>query len=368
MKNTLTILAALFAVCIFVGAIGCDNTKKEKENSSSTCGPECDHSHGDKKAESEADKKDGEQAEPVLDLPEGDAAPKADPLPTELPGNLEDNELPAVEGDADSGLTLEGDLPSADGSAGEAAKPVNELDFEEIDIFSTGTASAGPGDTNATAYAPLEVTAAQLVAYVTSLEKYVADEAEFTENLPRIVRDANTVIALALVLGLHDQPNEYKSAAPTIIKAAQTAAEAKTFAAAKKDIASVKAALKSTAGGQLNWEDNVASMKQLMVQVPLLDGRIKTGLRRFAKKDEMAGQAVTIAVLCQASIPYVKDTEAPTEEDKWIEACIAGRNAAASLYSAISAGDKAASQAAYDAMSKTCDKCHETFHKAGLPK
>ncbi len=367
MKNTFTILAALFAVCIFVGTIGCDQKKSDKDAKATdghVHGPECNHdAHDDHDGHDHA--KEG-----VKD---------ANALPTELPkgatnekaGELDDYMLP-------SDLILE-DAAAIDAAADEdvteALKSLDEkpwnASFDDDDALpSTAMSATTAGDTAATAYAPVKVTAGQLTAFVDGMEKYVADAAEFADNKARIDRDANTIIALALVLGLHDQPNEYKSAAPAIIKAAQATAESASFASAKTNIAALKAALKSTEGGLLNWDAKVASMKQLMVQVPLLDGKIKTGMRRLSAttKDALAANATTIAVLCQASIPYVADTEAPAEEDKWVEACVAGRDAAASLATALDAADKTASQVAYDAMTKTCDKCHETFHKAGLAK
>lgn len=351
MKNTFTILAALFAVCIFVGSMGCDNKKeggkKEKDH---VHGPNCNHGpdgHHDAHDDHDAD-------EPAKD---------ENALPDVLPEGVESN--PFDEIDAEK---LPDEIPFEDAPVDPAVDA--EIDAALDALTSETTSTTLAGDTAATAYAPVEVTGEQLVAYVEGMEKYVADAAEFADNQPRILRDANTIIALALVMGLHDQPNAYKSAAPAIIKAAQATAKSANVAAAKTNIAALKAALKSTEGGLMNWDAKVASMKQLMVQVPLLDGRIKTGMRRLSAKtkDGLAGQATTIAVLCQASIPYVADTEAPAEEDKWVQACIAGRNAAASLATALSAGDKTASQAAYDAMAKTCDQCHETFHKAALPK
>lgn len=352
MKNTFTILAALFAVCIFVGSMGCDNKKDGgggEKDKGHVHGPNCNHGDGhsdaaDKVAEPADEPAKDENALPA-ELPEGaDVNPFEDEYKLPEDAIIEDAPVdPAAEADVDAALDA---------------------------LTSETTAGTSAGDTAATAYAPVAVTAEQLAAYVDGMEKYVADAAEFADNQPRILRDAHTIIALALVLGLHDQPNEYKSAAPAIIKAAQATAVSANVAAAKANIAALKAAMKSTEGGLMNWDAKVASMKQLMVQVPLLDGRIKTGMRRLSAKtkDGLAGQATTIAVLCQASIPYVADTEAPAEEDKWVEACIAGRDAAASLATALAAGDKTASQAAYDAMAKTCDKCHETFHKAALPK
>ena len=81
---------------------------------------------------------------------------------------------------------------------------------------------------------------------------------------------------LALVLGLHDQDNKYKAAAPALLKASQKLAATKDFASAAAAVAAVKAATTDTSGSlaELKWE-KVASMPELMKQVPLVNTKLK---------------------------------------------------------------------------------------------
>ncbi|MDO4549781.1 MAG: hypothetical protein Q4C96_00845 [Planctomycetia bacterium] len=368
MKKAFPIFMLFLAALLYMGTAGCNSkqtdTKKTDDKAVSECGhdhgTECGHDHGKKDAAEEPKTEDSKTTElPVL---------------TETPASGE-NESGNTEPTTEETLEIPAELPPA----GSDVTIPEELNLdppapEELTIPSESTTGTTEADTKPSVYAPADITAKMLEEYMEAIEKYAAAEEEFEENLPRILRDANTLIALALVLGLHDQPNDYKASAPAIIKTAQAltkkieaSGEKTPLADVQKDVKALRASFTSTEGGDLGWDTPVASMKQMMVQVPLLDSKLKGSLRRFSRtKDVMAGQAATIAVLCQVSTANVAETEAPTEAEKWIEACIITRDDAAALYTAIANNDKDAAKTAYEKMAKSCDVCHETFHKAAI--
>ena len=105
-----------------------------------------------------------------------------------------------------------------------------------------------------------------------------------------------------------------------------------------------------------------------MKQVPLIDGKLKSGLRRFKKKDEMAGMATTLAAIFQVSTANVAETEDATKSAEWVKFCLTSREDAAALAVALAAADKKASQKNYDKLTQSCDECHAVFHKAALSK
>ncbi|MDO4583831.1 MAG: hypothetical protein Q4D62_06975 [Planctomycetia bacterium] len=237
------------------------------------------------------------------------------------------------------------------------------LELNAPEVTSEATAGTNPADTNPTAYAPVEMLGEQLEAFVENLEKTLESDEDFEDTKGRIARDANTVAALALVLGLHDQPNPYKVAASNIIAAAQTLAGDADYATTKANFEALKASLKSTDGKNLAWDVPVANLAQLMKEVPLLDGKIKSGIRRFRKTDEMAGYAVALAAIFQVSTANVGETCDATKGTEWIAFCLESRDDAGALANALTAKDKKASQKAYDKLTKSCDECHAIFHQ-----
>ena len=107
---------------------------------------------------------------------------------------------------------------------------------------------------------------------------------------------------ISLALGLHDQESKEKAIAPALLKAAQgvaaaaeealkelpagatkaqqEAADAKSFAAVKKAVEGLTAAADGTqkAEGELKWA-KVASLQQLMKQVPLINTKLKQNIK-----------------------------------------------------------------------------------------
>ncbi|MDO4569999.1 MAG: hypothetical protein Q4D38_06440, partial [Planctomycetia bacterium] len=223
-----------------------------------------------------------------------------------------------------------------------------------------------PADTSATAYAPAPVLEAQMTELLENIGKRLEDESEFDENKGAVVREANVVCVFAQVLGLHDQMNAYKLAATNIIDAARTLAASEDYASAKANYDKLMEASKTTDSKNLAWETPVASLPELMKQVPLVDGKLKSGLRRFRKTEEMAGQAIMLAAIFQGSTANVAETDDPSKADEWVKLCLEGRNHAYDLYITLDAKDKDAAQKAYDKLAQNCHDCHEIFHQAAL--
>jgi hypothetical protein len=228
--------------------------------------------------------------------------------------------------------------------------------------------AAPPAAPKVSTFAPAADLVSQADKYITELAKAVADEAEY-KDLPegKIARDSNTLIVIALALGLHDEDNKYQASAGAILKAAQEVAAAKDYAATKKAVAAVKAAAagQGKAAGKPAWTDKVASLEQLMKHVPNINTRLQSQVKRLdTRAKEVAGNAAVLAVIAQASMPHVSDTKYPQEVEKWYSFCVEMRDAAAGVNAAARAKNKAGIEAAVTKLNPhSCDNCHAVFHK-----
>ncbi len=218
-------------------------------------------------------------------------------------------------------------------------------------------------------YAPAEDLVAQFDYYLERLQSAVATEAEYKDVTDRVVKDASTIVLIALGLGLHDSPNKYKAQAPAMVAAARKLVAATDYASTKAAVDALASAAKgSGASGSLKW-DKVASLKALMEQVPLINSRIKRYMRRFERESAtIAGDAAAIAIISQGSLYNVDETEKADEVQKWYDACIQMRDAAAALNKAARAKDLNAANEALKALAKSCDDCHIVFHPEALGK
>lgn len=215
----------------------------------------------------------------------------------------------------------------------------------------------------ASTYAPAQDLVAALDNYVELIAAGVANEEEYAYLQARVTKDADTVAALALVLGMHDEANRYKKAAPAIIKAANQVAAAADYSAAKAAFERLRTSL--TAEGDpatLKWE-KVASMKELMQQVPAIYSSLRRNLRSFdSHADEVATDAATIAALSQAAMPNVDETVQPNRAEQWFAFCLDMRDAAARLNKAARDGDADTALATLPDLGRACDNCHAVFH------
>jgi hypothetical protein len=231
-----------------------------------------------------------------------------------------------------------------------------------------GLAVAGPPQAPpVSSFAPAEDLVGQVDFYLERLAESVETAAEYADSDTKVAKDANTMILIALALGLHDKENRYKAAAPAILKASQQLAAATDYASARAGVAALKAAMTSTDGDRsvLKWTVT-ASLPETMEQVPLINSRLKRYLRgsRFkSQAGDTAGQSAVMAAIAQGSMANAGDTVKPEEAAKWYAFCQQMREASTALNAAIHAQDEAAKDAAIGALAKSCDDCHAVFHE-----
>jgi hypothetical protein len=257
-----------------------------------------------------------------------------------------------------------------------AAKPAEEAPKEPAAKpaeSSQQPPAAADGMIAISAFAPADDLGSQIPAYIKDLEKAVETEEAFKDSGDKIGKSANTLILVSLGLGLHDQDNKHKPNAPAVIKAAKELAAAKDLAAAQAALGAIKKAVAGEGGpveGQLKWE-KVASLPELMKQVPLVNTKLKRytkGSRLQSKAADTQGMSAVIAVIAHGSIANAGDTEKPDAVEQWTKQCIQMRDAAAAVNQGIRAGDEAATTKAMEALAKSCDDCHVIFHKEAIGK
>ena len=229
------------------------------------------------------------------------------------------------------------------------------------------TIAAPPEAPPVSKFAKADDLVGQVDYYLEELEESIESEAEYTDSPEKLVKNANTMIVIALALGLHDQDNKYKAAAPGMMKASQELAAVKDYSAAKKGVAALRAAMSSKGDPSvLKWGE-VADLHALMEKVPLINTRLKRFLsdRRGSfksKAKESAGESAVIAIIAQAAMASVGKTKKPNEADKWYAFCEEMRDVAVALNASINAQDKGARDKALEAFGESCDNCHEVFN------
>jgi hypothetical protein len=230
--------------------------------------------------------------------------------------------------------------------------------------------SGSSAEVKVSAFAPAEDLVSQVPAYIKGLEDSVKSAEDYKDSVENISNDSNTLILIALALGMHDQDNKYKAAAAGLIKAAQDLAATKDFASARKGVAAVKqaAVAQSDPAMQLKWE-KVAFLPAVMKKVPLINTKLKGCLRRIERRaKDGQGHAAVLAVVAQGSMANAGDTDKPDEVQKWHQFCTEMRDTAAALNGAIRAKDKEAITATMTKLQQSCDHCHEVFHPEELGK
>jgi hypothetical protein len=213
-------------------------------------------------------------------------------------------------------------------------------------------------------FAPAEDLVGNARAFVAGFDMALATEQDFKEKQEQIKYSAHALAVVAVALGLHDSPNELKSAAPALVKAAQDLAKAQDHAAAKTALDGVKAAIEGKAkeGPELSWNKKFASLGQLMKQVTSTDARLRRNLRRFDRlAQENAQSAALLAVIAQAAIADTHEVKDPADLPKWYQWCGDMRDAAAGVNKAIKAKDPAAADLAAKRLMQSCDDCHAVF-------
>ncbi|MEE8452099.1 MAG: hypothetical protein V3R99_09300 [Thermoguttaceae bacterium] len=218
------------------------------------------------------------------------------------------------------------------------------------------------GDVKISSFAPAADLAGRVEYYLGQLTRWVESEEDYAENQEKIAKDSSTIAVLALVLGLHDEDNQYKAAAPGLLEAAQQLAATSDYASARAATAAVVAAAASPSGdaGELKWE-KVAPMSELMKQVPL----VNTSLKRYIRRDlnRAAEYAALIAAIAHCTLDNADETEAPDQVEQWKAFSIQMRQAAGAVVAAAHAEDEAAVAAAMEPLAVSCEDCHAVFHK-----
>lgn len=269
--------------------------------------------------------------------------------------------------------------PPAEGLGGTPVTP--EAKVPDVGGKPAGTAEL-PEAPPVSEFAPAADLAAQVETYLDEFDEAVETQEAYDESveIDKLAKDSNTFILIALALGLHDADNQFKAAAPGMVKAAQQLAAAKDYPAAKAAVEAVKSATASTGGtpADLKWE-KVASLKALMEAVPLINTKLKRYVRKGREDrmkkaaDDLAGYAAVLAVIAQGSMANAGETKKPEEVEKWHAYCAEMRDASAAVNVAVRTFEKEGTPEAFDAtaavlqdLNTSCDVCHEVFHPDAL--
>ena len=194
-------------------------------------------------------------------------------------------------------------------------------------VVTTWSADVPPAAPKVSALAPIQDLVDQMGNYLAKLDEAVKNEDDYKKSAKLIAKDANTVVIVALALGVSDVANPYQAAAPELIKAAQALAETKDYAAAKAAVEQVKKAAQSKGGSpaEMKWEV-CASLPALMKQVPIVNSRLKRNLKQFQNNSkENAADSATLAVIAQGAIIDLSETKkpgrVPGDVQKWFDSC-----------------------------------------------
>jgi hypothetical protein len=225
---------------------------------------------------------------------------------------------------------------------------------------------AMPTPPKVSTFAPAADLANQADRYIKDLENGVANEPDYKDSVENIAKQSNTLVVIALALGLHDQESKYKTVAGAVIKAAQAVAATKDYESAKKAVAALKAAAAGggEAGGELKWE-KVAALPELMKQVPVINSKLKLNIKpaKFKKKaKDTEGYTAVIAAIAQGSMADTSATKLPDQVKQWYGFSAAMRDDAGALNAAIHKGDEPAAAKAMKKLAQSCEDCHAVFH------
>ncbi len=195
----------------------------------------------------------------------------------------------------------------------------------------------------------------------------VKDEAAYRSGQQQLARDANTLIVLAVALGLHDADAALKPQAGDLVEAAEELAAAGSLTEAQAAVAALDTALGAEAAPQsahpTSWE-NSASQDELMKQVAFLQGKIKRGARgaRLASTaEENARLATVLAVIARAVEFDTVGIEGEQPLSQWRKLCGQMRDASTAVHAALTAKDAAATAAALTQLEQSCTACHQVF-------
>ncbi|MGD0899006.1 MAG: hypothetical protein ABR915_14295 [Thermoguttaceae bacterium] len=219
-------------------------------------------------------------------------------------------------------------------------------------------------------FAPAEDLVYQMDKYIDELQKGTENKAAY-DDLPegKVSQTGNTMILLAIALGVSDEGNKCKANAGALAAACQKLAVTTEYAPTKQAVEGVVAAADGKGKGQIEvkWA-KLAKLPELMKQVPNVNTKLKTYTnpkypeRLVSKAKESRAASATLAVIAQGDMANVGDTIKPTESKKWFEFSKEMREAATAVNRSIRAKDVKAVSENMDRLQQSCDDCHVIFH------
>lgn len=233
-------------------------------------------------------------------------------------------------------------------------------------------ATAYTADTTAakpSTYAPAADLVAQVNFFMERINTDLEDASAYEdEQKSRVVKDANTVAALAAVLATHDEKHDLSAGASALVKAAKeiannSADHAKASAALKQ----AQAAMEAKTGGDKISPAGAGDLGQLMKQVPIVNNSLRQGVTgsRFARlKEKTAATAATLAAIAEVSAHDDSYCVEDGDAAKWMKICHEMRDSSAAVAKFVRAGDQASATKELDRLVKTCDDCHHAFRDA----
>mgnify|MGYP003620392341 CR=1 FL=1 len=211
------------------------------------------------------------------------------------------------------------------------------------------------------AAAPLGAAVAE---HLEALRAGAADEAGFDKNKQAMAQHANAIVALAQVLGNHDEASLYQAGAVELMAAAATLSRAKDYAAAKAAFAAMEAAVAKTEGAAKPKWERAARLGLLMEEVQSLNNDLRRKLKRLERNKESGARDAAVLAAFGQTLPY--DThEVKDEADlpKWYALSHEFRDAAAELSRHFASADAAAAEKSLARVEKSCAACHDVFHQ-----
>ncbi|MEX2111569.1 MAG: hypothetical protein WD845_00190 [Pirellulales bacterium] len=218
-------------------------------------------------------------------------------------------------------------------------------------------------------FVPVDDLIAQVDYFVGRMDEALASPQAFDlAAQSRVMKDANTLAALALVLSLYDEDFPRRAAMPALLRGAQQLAVSEAdFEKSSQALADIKRAqaghVDPAAGAK--WE-GVASLSVLMKQVPVIHSRLNRGVdrRRLARQaTQSAGESATLAAIAQASMIDTSYAKTAAQADEWRRQCEAMRDAAGEVNAAVHAQDFERVSAGMKRLVQSCEACHATFRR-----
>ena len=202
-------------------------------------------------------------------------------------------------------------------------------------------------------YAPAKDLESQVQFFLDRIKDELKDESKYgEESVKRVVRDANTLAVLSLVLGKHDEANRFQSSAAALLEDALKSGG---------EIAGLQGSAECLRQADRDderheWLDRLGVEKCRKHRrthepgsersTPNCAGRYGVMTRFEKSRDEAAGLAATLAAIAQVSMfddSYCSDQADRTD---WIELCGLMRDAAYDINQAVHRGDQEAADRA----------------------